>query len=417
MTGRETYIIQNLPTVGDLMDFSQRNSPKNLPAPRAMDLATITVNHHAQASVVSEYSRSVEGGKYGFIPKEKQNDSIRFMYENFSSLSLFADGLLKHKKIRHLNKLMLDYGVDVITGCETRTDWRFVTKEEVRFCNLFGNGQAARGSHASNLNDHKTKRDQWGGTCIAATGRLASFVTITGVDETGLGRWAWLYVSGGGKATRVIVAYQPCQPKRRRTMGETVWDQHIRYHESQGEVRNPRIMFCLDLVDLLRLWKRGGNEIILFGDFNEDVYHGPLSTLLATDDLRMREVCHKVTGEPLPATHLRGRLPIDGVFCTAGAECTAATLLPPRAGVGDHRVFLLDFASETIIGDIFPRVVPISRRLLNCSSDKIKRNYIEVLSQLTTRPRIDYLSYDTTSHEQGGPRIRTIYEISRARLP
>jgi hypothetical protein len=386
--GREAYITQHLPTVGNLMDYSQRNSPKNLPAPRAMDLATIIVNQQAKASVVSEYSRSVEGGTYGSIPKGKQNDSIRLMYENFSSLSLFADGLSKHKKIRHLNKLISEYGVDVMAGCETRTDWRFVTNEEDRFCNLFGNGQLARGSRAFNSNENKTRRDQWGGTCITAVGRAATFVSTTGEDETGLGRWAWLYMSGGGKATRVIVAYQPCQPKRRNTMGETVWDQHVRYHESQGEVRNPRIMFRHDLVELLLQWKRGGDEIILAGDFNENVYHGPLSVLLEADDLRMREICHKVTGVPLPATHLRGRIPIDGVFCTAGADCTSATLLPPRAGVGDHRVFLLDFASETIIGDIFPRVVPIFRRQLNCSSDRIKQNYIQVLSQLATRHKI-----------------------------
>jgi hypothetical protein len=51
-------------------------------------------------------------------------------------------------------------------------------------------------------------------------------------------------------------------------------------------------------------------------------------------------------------------------------------------GVGDHRVFVLDFASETILGNVFPRVIPLAPRLLNCASDKIRNNYIAVLNQL-----------------------------------
>jgi hypothetical protein len=51
----------------------------------------------------------------------------------------------------------------------------------------------------------------------------------------------------------------------------------------------------------------------------------------------------------------------------------------------DHRVFVLDFASETILGNVFPWVIPLSRRLLNCASDKIRNNYIAVLNQLSNR--------------------------------
>jgi hypothetical protein len=116
------------------------------------------------------------------------------MYENFSSLGLFTEGPAQHKKVRQLNKLMADYGVDVLAGCETWTDWQFIKKEEDRFCNLFGNGQPTCGSHASNINNHKIKQDQWGGTCVTTSGRFASFVTLTGVDTTGLARWSWIYV-------------------------------------------------------------------------------------------------------------------------------------------------------------------------------------------------------------------------------
>jgi hypothetical protein len=176
-------------------------------------------------------------GAYGNIPRIKPDDSIRLMYENFSSLSVFSTGAMRHKKIRQINKLMTDFGVDILAGCETRTDWRFVETEEDRYCNLFGNGYPAKGVCGHNINDDKMKRDQWGGTCISAFGRLASFVTSTGVDSTGLGRWSWICVGGGGKTTLVITAYQPVRPNK-NTSGGTVWDQHVRYFEALGEVRN-----------------------------------------------------------------------------------------------------------------------------------------------------------------------------------
>jgi hypothetical protein len=157
------------------------------------------------------------------------------MYKNFSSLSLFAVGPMLHKKIRQLNKLMSDYGVDFLAGCETRMDWRFITEEDNKYCNLFGNGLLTRGVCASNINDRKVKPDQWGGTCILAIGQISAFVTEVGVNPTGLGHWLWMYVGGGGKQIRVITAYQPCNPKRRTTRGETVWDQHTRYFEARGK--------------------------------------------------------------------------------------------------------------------------------------------------------------------------------------
>jgi hypothetical protein len=225
------------------------------------------------------------------------------MYKNFSSLGLFTEGPAWYKKVRQLNKLMADYGVDVLAGCETRTDWGFVKKEDDRSCNLFGNGQPTHRSHASNINNHKIKRYQWGGTCVTASGQFVSFVTLTGTDTTGLGWWSWIYVGDGGKLTRVIVAYQPCSPKNRMTMGETVWDQHLRYFESRGESWDPRSMFHHDLISFLRQWNGAGDEIMLLGDFNENVYLGPIAHPLSLEELRMEKTCQWTTGAMLPATH------------------------------------------------------------------------------------------------------------------
>ena len=85
---------------------------------------------------------------------------------------------------------MRDHGGNLLAGCETRTDWRFITKEEDWFGNLFGDGSTTRGIAASNINDDKIRRDQWGGTCITAAGCFSSFVTEVGANTTELGRWS-----------------------------------------------------------------------------------------------------------------------------------------------------------------------------------------------------------------------------------
>jgi hypothetical protein len=109
------------------------------------------------------------------------------MHENFSSLSLFTKGPKKQVKICELNKLIVDYSVDVLAGCKTRTNWQFVTDKDSRFPNLFGNGQPSQGVYAHNTNNIQIKQDQWGGTCITAVGCFSTFVVEEGKDSTELG--------------------------------------------------------------------------------------------------------------------------------------------------------------------------------------------------------------------------------------
>jgi hypothetical protein len=237
----------------------------------------------------------------------------------------------------------------------------------------------------SNTNNGKIKQDQWGGTCITAASCLSSFVTEVGCDTSGLGRWTWLYVGGGGKTTQMIVAHQPCTLGRRTTKGETVWDQHHWCFEAPGEIRHPRAMFKSDLLSLLCRWKAAGDEILLMGNFNENIYTGNFAIALAGDKFQMSEMCSWTTGILLPPTHARGSTPIDAVYGTAGLFCSSVALLPGRVGVGDHQVFIVDILSKSILGNAFPRVIPIARRLLTYSSDKIRNNYTPVLNQLANR--------------------------------
>ena len=80
-----------------------------------ISLAVAQSDKSARHSVEQEYATQVTDGEYGSLTKEKPDDSIRLLYENFSSLSLFSEGPRRHIKLRHLNKLIRDYSVDLST--------------------------------------------------------------------------------------------------------------------------------------------------------------------------------------------------------------------------------------------------------------------------------------------------------------
>ena len=138
----------------------------------------------------------------------------------------------------------------------------------------------------------------------------------------------------------------------------------------------------------LLLWKSAGKEVILLGDFNGNVYTARFAKHLVKDDLRMSEQCLKTNGVKLPGTFVTGTQPIDGCFATAGVECTNTCILPRYVGIGDHRCFILDFTSASLLGDVFPKIVTAKGRKLHCQSERLIRNYNKVLNQLCDRHQI-----------------------------
>ena len=305
--------------------------------------------------------------KYGHSPRLKPAHTVRIAMENFNSLCVMSG----NAKITALNNMCREYNVDILCGCETQIDWRQVPQSR-RFSNLFGVGTDTRSVVAHNINE-RMQPNQFGGCAMMAFNTISSEVIDTGVDITGLGRWCWLLMGSGRKRTRIVMAYQPSNSGR--SAGTTVKDQHARYFQALGDARSPRTIFFEQLVSQLAIWKASDNDIILLGDFNEHIYNGRLATRITAADLNFREICHYHTGLYLPPTFRTGSIPIDGIFATSGIECVNVTLLPHLGGVGDHRCFIIDFSSASVIGTDFPNIVRVASRKLNCSTKRMIRLY------------------------------------------
>jgi hypothetical protein len=166
---------------------------------------------------------------------------------------------------------------------------------------------------AYNANE-RMQRNQHGGCAMMAIGLFSSEVSETGVDPYKPGRWCWMKVGSGDKATRIVMAYQPSGSRSPTSAGTTVREQHEQYFEAQGDLRPARTIFFEQLIAQLVIWKQTDSDIILLGDFNENVYSGRIDKRLSLPDLLLTEQCLQCTGVHIPPTFQDGTVPIDAVF-------------------------------------------------------------------------------------------------------
>jgi hypothetical protein len=155
----------------------------------------------------------------------------------------------------------------------------------------------------------------------------------------------------------------------------TVYNQHRRYFRSIGDFRCPRAILVDHIGTQIALWIAAGEQVLLFTDANSDVYRGILATRLASDDIRMTEQCREILGSESPASHSTGSNPITGIFATSGIDCKHVLQSAHKAGMGDHRFFVIDVDLSTMIGKDFPQLVRYEGRKLQSKKHRARKAY------------------------------------------
>jgi hypothetical protein len=91
----------------------------------------------------------------------------------------------------------------------------------------------------------------------------------------------------------------------------------------------------------------------------------------------MVKVVRNHTGKCIGPTFFKGSVPIDGVWATANINITKSCIMPAGYGVGDHRLFVVDFQEESLIGASSFCIKQFTSRRLNTKvSNGATRNYI-----------------------------------------
>ncbi len=151
----------------------------------------------------------------------------------------------------------------------------------------------------------------------------------------------------------------------------------------------PRIKFRSDLVDLLQKWRDQGDKLIVCMDANEDVYRKSIGkALTSVEGLLMKEVVGSFTGKPIGATYFRGSKLINAVWAMADIQVAGACIMPAGFGIGDHRLFVIDFVASSLVGEAPRKIVRAQARRLNCKIPGVVERYNRHLESKIRKHRL-----------------------------
>ena len=103
----------------------------------------------------------------------------------------------------------------------------------------------------------------------------------------------------------------------------------------------------------------------------------------------MREVVGEFTGIKLRPTFFWGSKTIDGIWTSEDIVVTHACVMPIGFGMGNHRMFIVDFQESSLVGTAPFRVQCAKSQRLNTKvSSSATRNYVERLEKNISKHRL-----------------------------
>ena len=281
---------------------------------------------------------------HGTAPGRKADGVVRLVYENLDGLN---NGIGGNEKLEKAKEVIDDLEADL--ACFNEHKQNLMHKDNVNgFSQMFKGGEAEVRAVAAH-NSHEGKRvgrSQKGGTVALVFGQLIEQYDFeqSGKDEAGLGRWVVMTFKGSNDiVTLVVSVYCPC--KSGKKAARSSYQQARRYYiEKEKDFTCPLTRFRDDLIAQLKEWRAAGDRLIVCMDANSDIYRKELGkALTAVEGLNMSEVVGDFTGKRVGPTFFRGQKPIDGVWATKDLQVVNACIMPVGFGVGDHRLFVIDF--------------------------------------------------------------------------
>jgi hypothetical protein len=95
----------------------------------------------------------------------------------------------------------------------------------------------------------------------------------------------------------------------------------------------------------------------------------------------MKEVVGSYTGKKLGPTYFQGLKPIDGIRATSDMTIALVCVMPVGFGIGDHRLFVVDVLTASLIGSEPIRIVRPHARRLNTKIPCVLKAYNEELER------------------------------------
>ncbi len=329
---------------------------------------------------VSDYLLEIHG-----VPPGRKGEGItRLIYENLNGLQSTLSK--KNEKLEKAWRVIDDLQADVVCYNEHRQNlWHKANRNGFR--QMFNGGETDLQVIASHNAHESVGKYQEGGTAVLSYGNLLQQFDPegSGCDDLGLGCWTYMRFVGEVRiVSRVICSYSPCANKKKDS--GTVYQQHRRHLINRlKDDTCPHARFREDLLCQMKQWRKDGEWLILCLDANENIYRGELGRRLTKlDGLGMKEVVGEFTARQLGASYFRGSKPIDGVWTTGNITVMNACVMPVGFGVGDHRLFVINFATTTLVGSgtttvVCPALGRLNTKINGCAdryNKSLRRNIL-----------------------------------------
>jgi exonuclease III len=318
--------------------------------------------------------QAVDTGQ-GHIPKEVWREQIlRIYFQNINGIRLENEGA----DMLDIFLQMENIRADVFGFAETK-----LASDQPFIKHLLHHNKRKIWDHARLTTSTSTAvldgYHKPGGTLTCATNSLVGRVCENISDP--YGRWSGIELMGrSDKRLFILTVYQV--PQKTGSAGSTTaYTQQRTMFRLEGRTNpNPRKILIQDLRTLVTDLRSNGHDMIIMGDFNEQVGkdpHGMASVLLAGGLIDSHVTRHGIEHDP--STYARGHTRVDYIFIS---ERLKPYLL--RAGIepfnqrifSDHRGMYIDLALPGLFDRALTTLASPANRHLCATNHKHVRNYI-----------------------------------------
>ena len=147
---------------------------------------------------------------------------------------------------------------------------------------------------------------------------------------------------------------------------KTQYQQITRYCQDKGVRMSPKELTRKDFAKQCGSWRKNNEKLIIIMDANESTMDGPLRKMLEEEGVELEEFSHRYYGNQPPHTFIDGKIPIDAGYKTPDLEITAFCMLSFLDSTGDHRSWLVELTTRSMLGRELLKIVrPPGRRLVS----------------------------------------------------
>ena len=299
--------------------------------------SNVSLEH--QADTLEEFLAARPPGDYFGDPAARcSNKNVRVLFQNVHGIGY----KMMDEKQKQMFQGWKDENIGIALLAEMNLNWSHVKPTQGwydRVWKVATKGHYSRTAHNQHQSIPSPSAFQWGGCSATLFNETSHCTRSSGVDPTGLGRWAWIKIRGTDKnrdvdPTEDAEALGPCdlvvvaayRPSNGTTAGGVYTQQQNYFHDQLGIEVDPREKFLEDLLKEIREWRKLGCEVIVGVDANEDVsLNHPGSIRQVFRDSGLREAILSRHHGPYPATQQTNKTdtPIDGLFVTSGVVIRA----------------------------------------------------------------------------------------------